>query len=499
MAINRIKTGAITDATIQSGDIAPGTIANDRLAGSVANAKLANSAITINGTSIALGASGEIVAGTDWQAVTVADGSTTLTAQAGKGYFLDTNAGVIEVFLPTSPSRGDTVVLVDYSGTFSTNKVLVNTGGKLIDSTVGGPAGSNEFQITANNSVVELVFVDNDKGWLVKNNEAVTALSQATGSNRDYDADLYINATGGTVTTSGNFKIHTFTGDGNFVVSKLAVDTPAPAYNTVSYMVVAGGGGGSAGSNPAHAAGGGGAGGFREGKNAPVDSYTASPIVAPAGLAVSVQTYPITVGGGGPAGPGCATEQAGDGSNSVFSTITSTGGGGGSGSAHTPPGSKMNGRDGGSGGGGSSQGPTCGGSGNTPPVSPAQGNDGGNGLDSPPNTKAGGGGGATAVGGTGTNNVKSGDGGAGATTCITGSPTAFAGGGGGGGSGPSGQQAKGNGGAGGGGDGGCNGTPGVAGTANTGGGSGGGKGGSPGGTSGNTGGKGIVVIRYRFQ
>ena len=48
MAINRIKTGGITDATIQSGDIAPGTIANDRLAGSVANAKLANSAITLS-------------------------------------------------------------------------------------------------------------------------------------------------------------------------------------------------------------------------------------------------------------------------------------------------------------------------------------------------------------------------------------------------------------------------------------------------------------------
>ena len=91
MAINRIKTGGITDGTIKSEDIAPGTIANDRLAGSIANAKLANSAITINGTSIALGASGEIVAGTDWQAVTVADGSTQVTAEAGKGYFLDTN------------------------------------------------------------------------------------------------------------------------------------------------------------------------------------------------------------------------------------------------------------------------------------------------------------------------------------------------------------------------------------------------------------------------
>ena len=142
MAINRIKTGGITDGTIQSGDLAPGTVASDRIApGTIANDRLANNTITINGTSIALGASGEIVAGTDWQAVTVADGSTTLNTVAGGGYLLDTNAGVIEAFLPSSPTRGDTVVIADYSGTFATNKCIVNTGGVNIDSTVG-----SEFQ-----------------------------------------------------------------------------------------------------------------------------------------------------------------------------------------------------------------------------------------------------------------------------------------------------------------------------------------------------------------
>ena len=160
MAINRIKTGGITDNTIQSDDIAPGTIASDRLAGgitytqlagSIANDKLANSAITINGTSINLGASGEIVAGTDWQAVTVADGSTQLTAEAGKGYFLDTNTGVIEVFLPASPSRGDTFVFADYSGTFATNRVLINTRGKNIDST----EGPGEFKLETIGLVAE--------------------------------------------------------------------------------------------------------------------------------------------------------------------------------------------------------------------------------------------------------------------------------------------------------------------------------------------------------
>ena len=161
MAINRIKTGGITDATIKSEDIAPGTIASDRLAGgitntqlagSIANAKLANSAITINGTSIALGASGEIVAGTDWQAVTVADGSTVLNAEAGKGYFLDTNTGIIEVVLPASPTRGDTFVFVDYGGNFATNKVIINAGTNLINSQdAAGGASKFQFELSTNN------------------------------------------------------------------------------------------------------------------------------------------------------------------------------------------------------------------------------------------------------------------------------------------------------------------------------------------------------------
>ena len=202
MAINRIKTGGITDNTIQSDDIAPGTIANDRLAGSIANdklagsitnAKLANSAITINGTSINLGASGEIVAGTDWQAVTVADGSTQLNAEAGKGYFLDTNQGVIEVKLPASPSRGDTFVFADYGNNFAQNRAIIDTQGKLIDSTVGGVPDS-DFILETNGQIVELVYKASTSGYMIKQNNSPTVLTADT-------YDKFIEATGGTITT----------------------------------------------------------------------------------------------------------------------------------------------------------------------------------------------------------------------------------------------------------------------------------------------------------
>ena len=76
-----------------------------------------------------------------------------------------------------------------------------------------------------------------------------------------YD-NKFIVATGGTVTESGDFKIHTFTGDGNFVVDSAGVGTAANP-SIVDYVVVAGGAGGGKGSG-SNAGGGGGAGGFRE-------------------------------------------------------------------------------------------------------------------------------------------------------------------------------------------------------------------------------------------
>jgi hypothetical protein len=56
--------------------------------------------------------------------------------------------------------------------------------------------------------------------------------------------------------------------------------------------------------------------------------YTASPLATPTGITVSATTYPITVGAGGGA-PSCGPNDPGNGSNSVFSTITSAGGGAG--------------------------------------------------------------------------------------------------------------------------------------------------------------------------
>ena len=491
IADDAVTTDKIENSTVLAADLAASSVTNAKIAtNTIGNDKLTNSSVTINGSSLSLGGSATLKH-IDWQAVTVADGSTTLTATASKGYFLDTNTGVIEVFLPSSPSRGDTIVLADYSGTFSTNQIIINTGGQNIDSTVG-----TDFKVTTNNSIVELVYVDANKGWLVKLNQAAgTTPGTALDTFGGYDnVPPYIQATGGTITTSGDFKIHSFTGDGTFAVSS----APTPANNNVDYLVIAGGGSGGR----AHG-GGGGAGGYRESSGAASGCYTRSPLGAcVAALPVTATSYPVTVGGGGAAPTTSPDFKGARGSNSVFSTITSTGGGNGSTESTT----NSTGA-GGSGGGGTyapNPGTTPGGAGNTPPVSPAQGTAGGTGgTYGPGAASTGGGGGATAAGQNGSPSA-SGTGGAGATSCITGSPVARSGGGGGSATnyGAGSPSAGGSGGGGAGqaraGPGAGSPTPGTAGTANTGGGGGGGYGG-PSPNVGGAGGKGVVIIRYRFQ
>lgn len=412
--------------------------------------------------------------------------TTGFTAVSGNGYFCNTTSAAFTVTLPAGPSAGDIVAIADYANTAATNNITVGRNGSKIDGET-----ANAF-ILVNGQVYTLVYVDATEGWKTVN-QTFNQISTPT----------YIVATGGTVTTCGDFKIHAFTGPGTFCVS--AVGNGAGS-NTVQTLIVAGGGGGGRDRGS-----GGGAGGL---------------ILTPsAGISVSATAYPISIGGGGPGAVSpafCGTQ----GTPTTGFSLTSVGGGKGSRGGGAAPIATTTGGPGGSGGGGSvgCSVPSVGAGGpGTQPTQPGNsgaygfGNNGGAGNPSYPTGtgNTGGGGGAGAVGVAGSSSV-SGAGGAGkdVTSIFGASPKAFYGptngiyaGGGGGGmssSAPGGPTAGGLGGSGGGGSGGqspANGPgPGVgeAGTTNTGGGGGGGANTTPS-QCGGAGGSGVVLIRYKFQ
>ena len=454
-----------------------------------------NTVTTESGSTLTLGESGKTVAiasgasttgmgragAVDWQ---TSIKTATFTAASGEGYFCNTSGGAFTINLPSSPSVGDIVAIKDYGTSFATHNLTIGRGGSNMN---GNAADSVR---NTNNESLTLVYADATKGWL--------PVEEGTG----FVGEVLMSATGGTITESGNFRIHTFTGPGTFEVTQLA---SAPACNTVDYLVVAGGGGGGV----ADIGGGGGAGGFRMSNDLCMPAPTTSPLAAPTGLTMTVASFPITVGGGGAAVTGTPPSRpaSNPGNVSTFSTITSAGGGGG-GSGPSPCGPTV-GQPGGS-GGGAGYGSGIG-NGNTPPVSPPQGNNGGTGCSSPPAWGQGGGGGAGAVGGNGTSTA-AGAGGVGSFVSPTmagtngtpgpvGSTRYFAGGGGGAvDDGAPGRQGA-LGGSGGGGRGYAtdSGQCAVSGTDNTGGGGGGASVGSvPTNTTGK-GGSGIVIIRYKYQ
>ena len=424
----------------------------------------AGATITNSGTQSGFGRSGSV----NWQ---TSIKTSNFTAVSGEGYFCDTSSGAFTLTLPASPSAGAIVSFSDYAQTFDSNALTIgrnssNIAGQALDST-----------ITTEGIAITLVYADSTKGWIVVE----------SGLQSEAPGPQFIAATGGTVSTvCTNFKVHVFTGPGTFCVSSAG---NAAGSNTVDYLLVAGGGGGGSGCGPGNrrGAGGAGAGGWRASDGTTSGCYSAapSPLVPTLTLntpsvPVSVQGFPITVGGGGPGGgPGRGTK----GSNSIFSTITSTGGGSGAMGPYPQPDASHTGDPGGSGGALGSTGPSpkTGGTGNDPPTSPPQGNPGG-GTRSSGDYLAGGGGGG--IGGCGTTSQGAcsvgGSGGAGAANSITGSPVTYAAGG---------QGGKWN-----------AAHPSVNGGDNTGnGGLGGGGGNCYPGQGGGNGGSGIIVIRYKFQ
>ena len=424
--------------------------------------------INENSNTITIGASGDTIAlasgasqtgfgrtgAVDWQTTPK---TTTFTAVSGEGYFVDTSSGAVTANLPAG-SAGAIVSFADYAKTFDTSALTLSPNGSdKIRGVAGGASLTTEGQGTT------IIFVDSTQGWI----DVIDSTASLTGNDN-------LVASGGTVTTSGDYKIHSFTGPGTFTVSQVS---QTAADNVVSYLVVAGGGG----AGGASWVGGAGAGGFREFRGTNSGCYAVSPLNGSTPITVTAQGYPITVGAGGAGGSGSPGPTNGVvGNVSTFSSVSSAGG------AYSD---KYSGGDpapsGGSGAGATANNNT-GGAGNTPPVSPPQGQNGG---DSTGN----GGGGGGGAGAAGTPRATGGGGGgpapcsvsvagaAGVATSITASPVTYSAGGRGIGGSPGGFSPSPN-----------------SGTANTGnGGSGATTGSSP--NPGGTGGSGIVVIRYKYQ
>jgi hypothetical protein len=326
------------------------------------------------------------------------------------------------------------------------------------------------FKVAANGSLAKYNLIDQtiDAFEDASGVDASASTDETRDASNYYSGsgDVTVTSTGGTITTDGDYTIHKFTADGNYVTD----------VEQTGYELLLVGGGGAGGNN--RGGGGGGGGGFN----------------AQTGVTVTAATHAVVVGQGGAAATSWSPSSVGtpsDGTDSTFNDGATTwygykGGYGGY------PAAGAGGSGYGSGGG---EGATANGAG---AANTENGSIGYAGGDLASGHITGGGGGAGAAGADGSGAV-SGNGGAGATSdiLVTGANVTY-GGGGGGGNGDDGTAGSGGSGGGASGDGnnGFNRNA-SSGTDGLGGGGGGaaGRSGGGGGSGAGDGGNGVVVIR----
>ena len=277
-----------------------------------------------------------------------------------------TNANLSITLSATDSDGGSSVIYSLVSGSLPSG-ISLNSSSGLLSGTLPGSSANYDFTIRATDS---------------------------GGNNADRAFNLILTSfitSGGTITSSGSERIHTFTANGTFTIPQ--------TLSNVKVLLVAGGGG--------SCNGGGGGGG----------------LLYHAAKTLSAGSYSIVIGGGGTSGN--------NGTNSTFSDMTAIGGGGGCCGT-----GGCNGNAGGSGGGGGRDSGSGGAAqqGNSGGAT-GYGNNGGSSANSGWGG-AGGGGGAGSAGSQGSggspNSEYGGAGGNGRQYDITGTATYYAGGGNGG-------------------------------------------------------------------
>ena len=107
--------------------------------------------------------------GLDWSSAVIT--GSTLSAETGRGYFINTTSNACTITLPASPAIGDQIVFADYARTWATNNVIIDSNGNNFQ---GDPDTFTVDYSTAGQSL-NIVYSDATKGWLPVSDDAVAS------------------------------------------------------------------------------------------------------------------------------------------------------------------------------------------------------------------------------------------------------------------------------------------------------------------------------------
>ena len=117
-----------------------------------------------------LRSSGTIAAaasGLNWVSTVVT--ASTLTAEAGNGYFINTTSNTCTITLPASAEAGDQIVFVDYLRTWGTNKIIIDSNGLNYQ----GQDDTYTVEYDTSGETVNIVYSGATKGWIPLDDDTV--------------------------------------------------------------------------------------------------------------------------------------------------------------------------------------------------------------------------------------------------------------------------------------------------------------------------------------
>jgi len=91
------------------------------------------------------------------------------TVEANRGYWIDTTSTTCTITLPSSPSKGDQIILVDYARTWGTNKITIDSNG----SNYQGDPDTFTVEYSTNGEVLNIIYSDATKGWIPQDDDEV--------------------------------------------------------------------------------------------------------------------------------------------------------------------------------------------------------------------------------------------------------------------------------------------------------------------------------------
>ena len=97
--------------------------------------------------------------GVSWQDI---ETGSTMTAEAGNGYWIDTSSNACTITLPSSADNGDLIIFADYARNWGTNGIVIDSNGLNYQ----GDDDSFDVEYGTDGLSVRIVYSGATNGWI---------------------------------------------------------------------------------------------------------------------------------------------------------------------------------------------------------------------------------------------------------------------------------------------------------------------------------------------